>query len=81
MKEHMLTTTDNPYNPFTQFLEWQSWDETHGYYSLPLLARVCKVSNELSDSDQSIAIEMGIEEIVRENISGMHRRVTRDSAG
>lgn len=80
MRVHMLTTVDNPYNPFTQFHEWRVWDENHGYYSLPLLARVVRSSNDLSDSDQTMAIELGIEEIVRENVSGMHRRVTRDSA-
>lgn len=80
MKEHMLTTVDNPFNPFTQYDEWESMDRTLGHYSTALLARVCRSSNDLSDSDQSLAIEMAIEEIVRENVSGMHRRVTRDTA-
>lgn len=79
--EHMLTTVDNPYNPFTHYDEWESWDRAAGYHSNALLARVCRSSNELSDSDQSQAIEDAIWEIVRENVSGMHSRVTRDSAG
>ena len=27
----MLTTSDNPYNPFTQFDEWQMFDSLQGY--------------------------------------------------
>lgn len=80
MLERMLTTVDNPFNPFTQYNEWDRWDQRHGYYTSALLARICKSSNDLSDLDQSIAIDTAITEIVRENVSGMHRAVTMDSA-
>lgn len=76
MVEHMLTTVDNPWDPFTQFDAWQAWDEQHGYHTLALQARVVHTSSDLSEPDQSLAIEQAIEEIVLENVSGMHRRVT-----
>lgn len=71
----MLTTVDNPYNPFTQFDEWRVFDESHGYHTLSLLARIVVTSDELSEADQSLAIELAIDEIVRENVSGVHRKV------
>ena len=58
MKEHMLTTVDNPFNPFTQYDEWDAWDRTAGYYSNALLARVCMSSNELSDSEERFLGEL-----------------------
>lgn len=73
--EHMLTTVDNPYDPFTQFDEWNQWDMDSGYHTLSLLARVTVTSSELSEADQSLAIEEAIDEIVRENVSGRHRKV------
>jgi hypothetical protein len=75
MDIHMLTTVDNPYNPFTQFDEWFRFDESSGYYSTQYLARLTLTSTDLSEADQSIAIEHAIDEIVQENINGMYRKV------
>jgi hypothetical protein len=76
--QHMLTTVDNPYSPFSQFDEWFAFDTRKGYNTSGLLARIVVTSSELSESDQSVAIELAIEEIVRENVSGMHRSVVAD---
>lgn len=73
--KHVLTTVDNPFNPVTQFNEWNAWDMAQGHCTLALLARVAITSDELSEADQSLAIELAIEEIVRENVSGVHRMV------
>lgn len=73
--EHMLTTVDNPYNPTTHFDEWFAWDTAAGYYTTAFLARVVVSSPELSEADQSLAIEQAIDEIVRENVSGVYRKV------
>lgn len=80
MAEHMLTTADNPFNPFTDFNEWKAWDEQHGYYTSEYLARIVRTSHELSDADQSLAIEQAIDEIIEYNINGVYKRVTDPSA-
>lgn len=69
---HMLSTSDNPWNPWTHFKEWQAWDMQAGYFTLPYLARITISSNELSEADQDLAVELAIEEIVRLNINGMY---------
>lgn len=79
MAEHMLTTVDNPFNPFTQFDDWFAFDTAAGYNTSAFLARVVKTSDELSEADQSQAIEDAIEEIVRENVSGIYRKVQQGS--
>jgi hypothetical protein len=71
----MLTTIDNPFDPFTQFVEWDTYDRYLGYNTTSFLARIVRTSDELSDADQALAIEEAIDEIVRENVSGMHRKV------
>lgn len=76
--EHMLTTVDNPFDPFTHFNEWRAFDEGHGYNSLSLLARIIVTSDELSDADQSRAIEDAIDEIVSENVLGLYRKVKQN---
>ena len=69
---HMLSTSDNPWNPWTHFKEWEAWDMEHGYFTLPYLARVTVSSHELSEADQDLAVELAIAEIVRLNINGMY---------
>lgn len=75
MTEHMLTTVDNPFNPVIHFDEWYAWDEAAGYHSLSFLARVINTSDELSEADQSVAIEQAIDEVVRENVLGLYTKV------
>jgi len=75
MTEHKLTTVDNPFNPWTRWEEWYAYDERLGYHTTSLLARIVQTSDELSVPDQDLAIELAIEEIAKENVSGMHRKV------
>jgi hypothetical protein len=77
--EFMLTTVDNPFDPFTRFDEWLEYDSNLGYNTPALLARVSNVSNDLSEPDQALAIQQAIDEIVQENVSGMFRKVSRNS--
>lgn len=72
---HMLTTVDNPYDPFTEYDQWSAFDEEHGYYTPQLLARIAITSSELSETDQDLAIETAIDEIIEYNVSGMHKKV------
>lgn len=74
-KRHMLTTIDNPFNPWTQFDSWNAWDEQAGYYTLAFQARIVRTSGALSEPDQDKAIEDAIEEIVHENVLGLYKRV------
>jgi hypothetical protein len=75
--EYMLTTVDNPFDPFTQFDEWLAYDTKMGYHSASFLDRIAKVSHELSAPDQQIAIQDAIDEIISENVSGMWKKVKR----
>lgn len=75
--EYMLTTIDNPFDPFTQWDEWYAWDQTSGYHTPGLLDRIARVSDELAEVDQHLAVQQAIDEIVRENVSGMHKKVKR----
>lgn len=73
----MLTTIDNPFNPFTQYDEWYGLDRARGYNTPGLLARYVITSDELGDQDQQQAINLGMLEVIRDNPFGMYKRVTR----
>jgi hypothetical protein len=75
--EYMLTTVDNPFDPFTQFDEWYAMDSRLGYNTPGLLAAISQQSNELSEIDQLVVVQQAIDEIVSENVLGVHRKVKR----
>lgn len=78
-EEAMLTTIDNPYNPFTQYDEWYAYDRYLGHYTPEYLARVAIVSDGLSPLDQELAIDDAIAEIVALNFNGLYARVTKSN--
>ena len=78
MDDTMLTTVDNPFSPHTQFREWYTYDVNKGYNTLGLLARIVKSSPNLSEADQDLAIQDAMDEIVEENVLGVHRKVSKN---
>lgn len=50
-KDVMLTTVDNPYDPFTQFASWYRYDMNAGYNTCGTLARVMCPSNNLTEAE------------------------------
>jgi hypothetical protein len=71
----MLSTIDNPYDPFTQYEEWEAYDARAGYYTPQFLARIAYTSHELSEEQQNEAIESAIDEIVEQNVIGVYKKV------
>jgi hypothetical protein len=79
MAAHMLSTVDNPYNPFTHWDEWWAYDTHQGYHTSGYLARIVINSDELSSTDQEVANEFAINEILREDARGFYIRVAPDT--
>ena len=77
MARTMLTTIDNPFDPFTQFDEWFAFDEDNGYHTCAYLARITVTSDELSEADEDQAIENAIDEIIKFNLLGLYKKVIK----
>ena len=82
-KEWTLSTSDNPYNPFTDFKLWHEWDFANGYCTSEYLARVLmehgEFSNDtISDSETSKEIYEAMEEILDLNLTGNYIKVYKD---
>lgn len=72
MKEIMLSTSDNPYNPLTHFEQWQEFDEKEkGYFTCSYLARIALTSDDFSDELNDQLINEAIDEIIKYNIIGI----------
>lgn len=61
----MLTTSDNPYDPFDDYLQWSLFDIEHGYQTSERLAAIANTSDQLSDEENAAEIERAIDEIIK----------------
>lgn len=67
-KEIALTTTDNPYDPITEYEAWESYDLSHGYNTNAFLDRISRITSELGDELYEQDIEDTIDEAVKYNV-------------
>ena len=75
VKAVMLTTIDNPFNPFENFNEWFQFDIEKGYYSCAYLARIAKISDQLSEYENNLEIERAIDEIIKHDFMKIYKKV------
>lgn len=77
----MLSTLDNPYNPFEQFDDWFRFDNDKGYNSCGRLARILdKVApyrDDMSDNEIEEATEIAIDEIIKYDFMNIYKKVTK----
>ena len=72
----MLTTIDNPYDPFEQFDEWYQYDNDKGYNTCGYLDRMADLPNDLSDEEAKIATERAIDTIILNDFMHLYKKVT-----
>lgn len=73
----MLTTSDNPYDPFEQFQSWFLFDVEKGYNSCAYLGRIARTSEQLSDEENNIIVEEAIDEIIKYDFRNIYKKVKR----
>lgn len=73
----MLTTSDNPYDPFEQFQSWFLFDVEKGYNSCSYLGRIARISDQLSDEENNVIIEQAIDEIIKYDFRNIYKKVKR----
>lgn len=73
----MLTTIDNPYDPFDQFDLWFMFDVEKGYNTCGYLARIAKITDDMSEKEEDIEIERAIDEIILYNPLHIYKKLKR----
>lgn len=82
MTESMLTTVDNPFDPFESFDEWYHYDcmlarQQNRPTCCSYLARVMLVADDVSDAEYNQVQNDMIDEICQLNLTGTYRKVSR----
>lgn len=75
--ETMLTTFDNPYDPFDDFNQWFMYDVEKGYYTCSLLARIAKSFEGSSTIEEARETERAIDQIIDNDFLNIYKKVTR----
>ena len=73
----LLTTIDNPFDPFEQFDSWFLFDVEKGYNSCDYLGRIAKTSEQLSDDENNKEIERAIDEIIKYDFTNTFKKVSK----
>lgn len=73
----MLTTVDNPHDPFDNFSSWYMYDVESGYNSCAYLARIAKTSEQFTDTENDEEIERAIDEIIQYDFRNIYVKVKR----
>ena len=75
VKECMLTTTDNPYSPFEQFKEWYMYDVEKGYNTCSKLARIARISDDMTQDEIDFENERAMNEIIKYDFMNIYKKV------
>ena len=76
--EVMLTTFDNPFDPFDEFVPWFLFDVDKGYYTCSKIARIARNSEDFSTKEEDEDRIRAIDEIIDNDFLNIYKKVTRN---
>ena len=65
--EFMLTTIDNPFDPFDDFVQWRMFDINKQHFCCEYLARVANITDNMTQKEKNAEISRAIDEIIALN--------------
>ena len=79
MREVTVTTTDNPFNPFDDFINWHLFDIEKGYYTSSKLARLVTITDDMTDLEENEEIERAVDELIKIDPLDIYIKVVREA--
>lgn len=67
-RAYMLSTTDNPFDPFNDFTSWYMFDCEKDHNTCALLARIANVNDEMSQKEIEEELERAMDFIVKHDL-------------
>lgn len=74
----MLTTFDNPYDPFEQFEEWFLFDVEKGYNTCAYMGRLSKITDDMSQKEIDEECDRVMDQIIKYDFMNIYKKVCRD---
>ena len=74
----MLTTFDNPFDPFEDFNSWLMFDIEKGYDTCGRLARISREFDGMTEQEEDEETERAIDEIISNDVLNIFKKVTKE---
>ena len=74
----MLTTFDNPFDPFDDFVHWLLYDNEKGYCSSERLMRIAEISDDMTQKEIDAEIERAIDQIIKFDFTNTYKKATKN---
>ena len=75
----MLTTFDNPFDPFEQFTSWFLFDTEKGYNCCSRLARIAQITDDMTQLEVDVEVERAIDVIIKRDFTNTYKKVKREA--
>ena len=76
----LLTTFDNPFDPFEDFNSWWLFDTEKGYNSCSRLARIANITEDMTQKEINDETERAIDEIIKYDFLNVYTKVRKTLA-
>lgn len=76
--EVMLTTFDNPFDPFKQFASWYLFDVEKGYNTCSYLGRIVRLSDDMTEKETDAEVERAIDAIIEHDFMNIYKKVRKN---
>ena len=74
-----ITTIDNPFNPFEDFVSWFMFDIEKGYYTSSKLARLVNLTDEMTELEENEEIERAIDELIKVDPLDIYIKIVQET--
>ena len=73
----MLSTIDNPFNPFEDYSSWLMFDKEKGYDSAERLMRIAKLTDDMTQKEENEETERAIDQIVKDEMLNVYVKASK----
>lgn len=78
--EYLLTTIDNPYNPFDDFSLWELFDKEKGHNTCDLIGRLSQITDEMTQREEEAEYDRVADFIIRYDPHHKYKRFYKNDA-
>lgn len=78
-QEVMLTTFDNPYDPFEQFTLWLMFDKEMGYNTSERMMRLANITDDMSQIEIDAEVERAMDRLIELDFTNTFKKYFKDN--
>ena len=78
--DYLLTTVDNPFDPFKDFSLWDSFDREKGHFTCDLIGRLSQISDDMTQKEEEAEYDRVVDFIIYHDQLNKYKRFYRQNA-